>query len=444
MEEAGEKATEAIENFGHTAGKLMIKCDNENVSLELRNEVIRRLPTGVLPVGPPLGESQSNGVVENGVKVYKGLLRVHLAVLERKMKGARIPSAQPILTWMVEYVGDVLTKHLRGNDGKTAHQRLYGKTSHDEEFEFRERVMFRPKPRKDMSVLLDGRGLSGVWLGRNWGSSTRRISMDSRLVVEANAVRRVPLEERWSIDNIQHLISTTCAWTPPEDGIVEHVVIEVLGPAVAVDRGRPYAPRAVYLRPDVFGKHGYTSNCKRCKLMREGRSVKGNLHAPACRARLEARLREDGDTRVDHARERVDGHIAERMQQQIQAEEEGAAATLVAPYVDPEAATRVYPHRRRKTPEEIQKQAYAFVQEVADEPPPLVAEEESEDEGPVGLEDSEDEGDDMMNNLMASTSRIRAMATTLATEFTQLYELFMACALPWPTSRSQNSFRLHV
>ena len=29
LEEAGEKATEALTNFGHTAGKLMIKCDNE-------------------------------------------------------------------------------------------------------------------------------------------------------------------------------------------------------------------------------------------------------------------------------------------------------------------------------------------------------------------------------------------------------------------------------
>ena len=30
LEEAGEKATEAIETFGHTAGKLMIKRGNEN------------------------------------------------------------------------------------------------------------------------------------------------------------------------------------------------------------------------------------------------------------------------------------------------------------------------------------------------------------------------------------------------------------------------------
>ena len=83
-----------------------------------------------------MGESASNGVVENGVKVYKGLLRVHLAALERKLKGAQIPSTHPILTWMVEYVGDVLTKYLRGNDGKTAYQRLYGKSSNEDEFEF--------------------------------------------------------------------------------------------------------------------------------------------------------------------------------------------------------------------------------------------------------------------------------------------------------------------
>ena len=37
------------------------------------------------------------------------------------------------------------------------------------------------------------------------------------------------------------------------------------------------------------------------------------------------------------------------MQQQIQAEEEETAATPVAPHVGPEAATRVYPQRKRNS-----------------------------------------------------------------------------------------------
>ena len=120
--------------------------------------------------------------------------------------------------------------------------------------------------------------------------------------------------------------------------------------------------------------------------MHEGRSVKGTLHVPACRARLEARLREAGDPRVDQARERVDGHIAERMRQQIQAEEEEAAATPVARHTGPEAATRVYPQgrqRQRKTPEEMQAQAARFAQAVADEPlgePPLLIAEDDDDD----------------------------------------------------------------
>ena len=446
LEEAGEKATEAVANFGHTAGKLMVKCDNENAMLDLRAEVIRRLPVGVLAVNSPVGESQSNGVVENGVKVYKGLLRVHLASLEKKLKGAKIPSSHPILTWMVEYVGDVLTKYLRGNDGKTGYQRLYGKSSNEEEYEFGERVMFRPKPRKDMNVILDGRWLPGVWLGRNWGSITHRIAVDSNLVVESRAVRRVPLEERWSIDNVQHLLSTTWNWTPPEDGVSDYAVIEAPGPVEVVDRTRAYNPRAVYLRPDDFAKHGYTSNCRRCKLMREGRSVKGTLHVPKCRERLEARLREDGDTRVDIAKTRVDGHIADRMRQQIAAEEEEAAATPVARHTGPEAATRVYPRsngfctpalkRQRKSPAELEAQAVRFAQAAAeipaddDGPPPLTAEEDDDsddDNGadPVELEEDSDDDDAMLNNLMTGSARIRAMPKTLATEFTQLYELFL-------------------
>ena len=169
--------------------------------------------------------------------------------------------------------------------------------------------------------------------------------------------------------------------------------------------------------------------------MHQGRSVKGTLHVPACRARLEARLRDDGDFRVDQARDRVDGHIADRMRQQIAAEEEEAAATPVARHTGPEAATRVYPQgrqRRRKTPAEVEAQAVRFARAAAeipaDEPPPLIAAEDDSDDdlnaGPVDLEDS-DEEDEMMNNLMAGTSMIRAMPKTVATEFTQLYELFL-------------------
>ena len=54
----------------------------------LREAVMARLGEGAVPQGPPAGESQSNGVVENGVKLLKGLVRVHVLALERKLGGS--------------------------------------------------------------------------------------------------------------------------------------------------------------------------------------------------------------------------------------------------------------------------------------------------------------------------------------------------------------------
>ena len=86
-----------------------------------------RLGEGAVPQGPPAGESQSNGVVENGVKLLKGLVRVHVLALERKL-GVRFPAGHPVLAWVIEAVGDLATKHLKGADGRTGYERLFGKS----------------------------------------------------------------------------------------------------------------------------------------------------------------------------------------------------------------------------------------------------------------------------------------------------------------------------
>ena len=104
----------------------VLKCDGEASVEALREAVMARLGEGAVPQGPPAGESQSNGVVENGVKLLKGLVRVHVLSLERKL-GVRFPADHPVLAWVVEAVSDLATKHLKGSDGRTGYERLFGK-----------------------------------------------------------------------------------------------------------------------------------------------------------------------------------------------------------------------------------------------------------------------------------------------------------------------------
>ena len=146
----------------------ILKCDGE-VSVEaLREAVMARLGEGAVPQGPPAGESQSNGVVENGVKLLKGLIRVHVLALERKL-GVRFPADHPVLAWVVEAVGDLTTKHLRGHDGRTGYERLFGKAPREEGLELCESVLWRRPKQAGTNALLEARWEAGIWLGRSWG-----------------------------------------------------------------------------------------------------------------------------------------------------------------------------------------------------------------------------------------------------------------------------------
>ena len=90
LEEAGEKGAELIKGMGHK-GKLLIKTDNEPALKALRDATIQRLDQQILPIKPPVAESASNGVIESGVRTFKGILRVHFLSLEKKLGGVKIP-----------------------------------------------------------------------------------------------------------------------------------------------------------------------------------------------------------------------------------------------------------------------------------------------------------------------------------------------------------------
>ena len=215
MEDTVLRAVEGVMQMGYS-GKISLKGDNEPAILALRAAIAAKLPAGAIPVTPMAGESASNGVAENAVKVTKGLMRVHLLAVERKIQ-ARFPSEHPVMAWLAEFVADTCSKYLQGADGRTAYERLFGKPVREEGLEFGERVLFRPKARADANVLLEGRWLTGTWLGRRWGSTISRVHSKGE-VVDARAVQRVPLAERWSAASLEEIRATPWCVRPPPPG----------------------------------------------------------------------------------------------------------------------------------------------------------------------------------------------------------------------------------
>ena len=68
----------------------------------------------------------------------------------------RVPADHPVLSWIVEAVSGIATKHIRGHDGRTGYERLFGKASREEGLELGEMVMWRRPKQVGVNVLLEG------------------------------------------------------------------------------------------------------------------------------------------------------------------------------------------------------------------------------------------------------------------------------------------------
>ena len=69
---------------------------------------------------------------------------MHLLALQDKIQGD-IPTHHPLMTWLVEHVGEIISKYTKGSDGRTPLERLLGKPCREEALEFGEKVWFRSK-----------------------------------------------------------------------------------------------------------------------------------------------------------------------------------------------------------------------------------------------------------------------------------------------------------
>ena len=112
---------------------------------------------------PQPHESQSNGAVEDGVNILKGLLRVNILALERKL-GQRVPFKPSLVACLVEQVADIIATYLIRSDGRTAYEILFVKHIHEEDIELGERVLWKKRQSKDMNVLLEARWMEGLCL----------------------------------------------------------------------------------------------------------------------------------------------------------------------------------------------------------------------------------------------------------------------------------------
>ena len=320
--------------------KVILKSDQER-SMKALQERIRQMRTAsneqTLVENSPVGESQSNGFVEEAIKDVEEMVGTLLISLEEKID-ARLPQESPIIAWCIEYAATLLNYFNEGKDGKTPLERHRG-LKHDRPVaEFGECVLYLPLDRTSHPVHCpEPRYEDGIWLGMDVRTTEVLIGTPSG-IVRARSVRRRPEEERFSAQELLKISGTPWNPTPGIDAR-QLSAAALLPPEVITDEGLaddppppPVEPgltgRRTQLKKSDFEAHGYTPGCPGCsKLEYDGIARTG--HNEICRKRMEDLLSQtnEGKSRVDHGYQRV----ATAAMRDYEREQRRKTATATAP-----------------------------------------------------------------------------------------------------------------
>ena len=313
-----------IRELGLEHVKLTLKGDQEPAIQDLMNEVARiRRPAATMIEEAPVGESQSNGVIERGVQTAEGQIRVLKDALESRIE-SKIPAEHSVIAWLVEFAGVLVNRYEVGHDGKTSYERLHGKASKLLGLEFGELLNFRRTRRpvqdggkkRNKLAKLDSLWSDGVFLGYRTSSGEVIVGIDKG-VFRTRTVSRKPAEHRWNATNLDMVGGTP--WAPSlEDAAGDETMpaveipMEIENPEIArppvVDED--VVPRRLYIKTRDVEKHGYTAGCKGCvAMLRGGRGVP---HSEACRKRLTEMIAQsdEGRARKEAADRRRDDYLA--------------------------------------------------------------------------------------------------------------------------------------
>ena len=121
-----------LREIGLESVDIIVKSDNEPAltSLIASWSKMRAMTSGsrMIIENSPVGSSMSNGIVERAIQSVQGMIRTIRSDIEGRW-GVKIDATHSIWQWIAEHAGFLLTRFEVGRDGKTAYERLKGKSA---------------------------------------------------------------------------------------------------------------------------------------------------------------------------------------------------------------------------------------------------------------------------------------------------------------------------
>ena len=120
------RAAKFIDQLGHN--RVTLRCDNELAieTFAINIAQARQEGSQSVPERLPVGESQSNDIIERAVGLVAGQARTLKAALEHRI-GVKVPVDARILCWLLEFAAFPMNTCDIGSDGKTSIHSLHGR-----------------------------------------------------------------------------------------------------------------------------------------------------------------------------------------------------------------------------------------------------------------------------------------------------------------------------
>ena len=109
-----------LDNCGYNDVKLQFKSDQEPAIVNLQI-AIQEIRQNVIPVNSPVGESESNCRVEVAIRRIQEKVMALRHHLERGIQ-QRLHDDSPIMSWLIRWAGELISKYVVGDDGKSAYE----------------------------------------------------------------------------------------------------------------------------------------------------------------------------------------------------------------------------------------------------------------------------------------------------------------------------------
>ena len=137
-----------LREIGLESVDIIVKSDNEPAltSLIASWSTMRAMTSGsrMIIEKSPVGSSKSNGIVERAVQSVQGMIRTIRSDIEGRW-GVKIDVTHSIWPWIAEHAGFLSTRFEVGRDGKTAYERLKGKSAEVQGMAFAEGILWKRK-----------------------------------------------------------------------------------------------------------------------------------------------------------------------------------------------------------------------------------------------------------------------------------------------------------